>query len=213
MKVELGNYEMEMVYHDPLIFTLKGVLSAEECDHFINISANKMKRSAVSGYGEDAEKNNHLDDRRTSSNCWIGHTEDSITKSVVKKISELVQIPDSHAESFQVLHYANSQEYQPHLDTFDTEDGGFKSYLENGGQRVVTALAYLNDVVKGGETSFPNVDKIVTPETGKIVVFHLCKKGTFEPNEKALHGAMPVIEGEKWAFNLWFRQEEVIKKI
>ena len=213
MKVELGNYEMEMVYHDPLIFTLKGVLSPEECDHFINISANKMKRSAVSGYGEDAEKNNHLDNRRTSSNCWIGHTEDSITKSVVKKISELVQIPGSHAESFQVLHYTNSQEYQPHLDTFDTEDEGFKSYLENGGQRVVTALAYLNDVVKGGETSFPNVDKIVTPETGKIVVFHLCKKGTFEPNEKALHGAMPVIQGEKWAFNLWFRQEEVIKKI
>ena len=68
-------------------------------------------------------------------------------------------------------------------------------------------------MVKGGETSFPNVDKIVTPETGKIVVFHLCKKGTFEPNVKALHGAMPVIQGEKWAFNLWFRQEEVIKKI
>ena len=124
-----------------------------------------------------------------------------------------MQIPDSHAESFQVLHYANSQEYQPHLDTFDTEEEGFKSYLENGGQRVVTALDYLNDVIKGGETSFPNVDKIVTPETGKIVVFHLCKKGTLEPNVKALHGAMPVIEGEKWAFNLWFRQEEVIKKI
>jgi len=213
MKVEIGNYEMEILYHDPLIFTLNGVLSVEECEHFINISANKMKRSKVSGYGEKAEKSNHLDNRRTSSNCWIGHVEDSVTKSVVKKISELVQISDSHAESFQVLHYANSQEYQPHLDTFDTEDEGFKSYLENGGQRVVTALAYLNDVVKGGETSFPNVDKIVTPEKGKIVVFHLCKKGTFEPNEKSLHGAMPVIEGEKWAFNLWFRQEEVIKKI
>jgi len=213
MKAELGNYEMEMVYHDPLIFTLKGVLSAEECEHFISISANKMKRSKVSGYGKEAEKNNHLDDRRTSSNCWLGHTEDAITKSVVKKISQLVQIPDSHAESFQVLHYTNSQEYQPHLDTFDNEDQGFKSYLENGGQRVITALAYLNDVTKGGETSFPNVDKIVTPEKGKVVVFHLCKKGTFEPNLKALHGAMPVIEGEKWAFNLWFRQKEVLKKI
>ena len=87
MKVELGTYEMEMVYHDPLIFTLNGVLSVEECKHFINISANKMKRSKVSGYGEKAKKNNHLDNRRTSSNCWIGHTEDSITKSVVTIIS------------------------------------------------------------------------------------------------------------------------------
>ena len=213
MKLELGKYEMEIIYHDPLIFTLKGVLSKEECEHFINISASRMKRSAVSSYDTKAERNDRLDDRRTSTNCWVGHSQDSTTSAVVNRISELVQIPSSHAESFQVIHYANSQEYQPHLDTFNTKDKGFLPYLKNGGQRVVTALAYLNNVIKGGETSFPNVEKIVTPEAGKIVVFHLCKKGTFEPNTDALHGAMPVIEGEKWAFNLWFRQEEVIRKI
>ncbi|GIT62213.1 MAG: hypothetical protein Ct9H300mP20_20400 [Gammaproteobacteria bacterium] len=49
---------------------------------------------------------------------------------------------------------------------------------------------------------------MVTPETGKIVVFHLCKKGTVETHPNALHGAMPVIEGEKWAFNLWFRNRK-----
>lgn len=213
MKLELGNYEMEMIYHDPLIFTLKGVLTEEECQHFINVSSDKMKRSTVSGYGEEAERKDHLDNRRTSSNCWIGHTQDSITLAAVKRISELVQIPSSHAEAFQVLHYSNSQEYQPHLDTFDTDDEGYQSYLENGGQRIVTALAYLNDVEKGGETSFPNVGKMVTPETGKIVVFHLCKKGTVETHPNALHGAMPVIEGEKWAFNLWFRKQERIETI
>ncbi|GIS75509.1 MAG: hypothetical protein CM1200mP12_12280 [Gammaproteobacteria bacterium] len=47
MKLELGNYEMEMIYHDPLIFTLKGVLTEEECQHFINVSSDKMKRSTV----------------------------------------------------------------------------------------------------------------------------------------------------------------------
>ena len=47
---------------------------------------------------------------------------------------------------------------------------------------------------------------------GKIVVFHLCKKGTLEPNPDAVHGAMPVIQGEKWAFNLWFREKEVSKR-
>ena len=143
----------------------------------------------------------------------MGHTQDSITLSTVKRISELVQIPSSHAEAFQVLHYSNSQEYQPHLDTFDTADEGYLSYLKNGGQRIVTALAYLNNVEKGGETSFPNIGKVVTPETGKIVVFHLCKKGTIETNTDALHGAMPVIEGEKWAFNLWFREQERIETI
>ena len=117
-----------------------------------------------------------MDNRRTSSNCWVGHTQDSVTLAVVNRIAELVQIPSSHAESFQVLHYENSQEYQPHLDTFDPDDKGYLPYLKNGGQRVVTALAYLSDVIKGGETSFPNVEKIVSPERGKIVVFHLVKR-------------------------------------
>ena len=52
MKLELGNYEMEMVYHDPLIFTLKGVLSDEECKHFIDLAAGNMERSRVSGFDD-----------------------------------------------------------------------------------------------------------------------------------------------------------------
>jgi prolyl 4-hydroxylase len=213
MKLELGNYEMEMIFHDPLIFTLKGVLTDAECQHFIEIAADNLKRSRVSGYDHQEERKDRLDNRRTSSNCWVGHTQDSVTLAVVNRIAELVQIPSSHAESFQVLHYEDSQEYQPHLDTFDPDDKGYLPYLKNGGQRVVTAIAYLSDVIKGGETSFPNLEKIVSPERGKIVVFHLCKKGTLEPNPDALHGGMPVLEGEKWAFNLWFRHEELIKKI
>ena len=213
MKLEIGEYEVEMICHDPLIFTLKGVLTDDECQHFIEIATDNMSRSRVSGYGEQKGRRNVLDHRRTSSHCWVGHTQDSVTLAVANRIAELAQVPSSHAESFQVLHYEDSQEYQPHLDTFDPEDKGYLPYLKNGGQRVVTAIAYLNDVMEGGETSFPNVEKVVSPEKGKIVVFHLCKKGTLEPNPDALHGGMPVLKGEKWAFNLWFRHEERIKKI
>ena len=212
MKLEIGNYEMEMICHDPLVFTLKGVLSEDECEHFIKVASNNMQRSSVSGYDERSKRKDELDNRRTSSHSWVAHNEDSITEKVVERISELVQIPSSNAESFQVLHYADSQEYQPHLDTFDPNNKGYLPYLENGGQRVVTALAYLNDVIEGGDTVFPNLKKAVSPEKGKIVVFHLCKKGTQEPNPDALHGALPVIKGEKWAFNLWFREKEVFKR-
>ena len=50
MKLELGNYEMDMISHEPLVYTLKGVLTELECQHFINTSSDKMKRSSVSGY-------------------------------------------------------------------------------------------------------------------------------------------------------------------
>ena len=44
MKISLGQYEMEMIHHDPKIFTIEGVLSKEECKHFIDISSDFMKQ-------------------------------------------------------------------------------------------------------------------------------------------------------------------------
>ena len=51
------------------------------------------------------------------------------------------------------------------------------------------------------------------PEQGKIVVFHDCYKGTDTPHPNSFHGALPVLKGEKWAFNLWFRKNPVKQKI
>jgi len=213
MKFNLGNYDVDMIHHDPIIYTVSGILTKPECEHFQAIASKNMKRSMVSGFDEKNLKRGLLDKRRTSSNCWIGHSHDDITLKVGKRISELVQVPISHAEAYQVLHYANSQEYQAHLDTFDPEIKEYSHYLKNGGQRIITALAYLNDVAQGGETSFPNIDKTVIPELGKIVIFHDCYKGTDKPHPDSLHGALPVLKGEKWAFNLWFRKNPVRQKI
>lgn len=213
MKLKLGNYEVDMACHDPIVFTVDGILSDKECEHFKKIAAKNMKRSKVSGVNETTNQRNLLDERRTSSNCWISHAQDKITEEVGKRISELVQQPLSHAEAFQVLHYSDNQEYQAHVDTFDPSIKEYSYYLENGGQRIITALGYLSDVDEGGETSFPNIEKTITPKKGKIVVFHNCHKGTDEPHPDSLHGALPVIKGEKWAFNLWFRKNPLKKNI
>ena len=31
MKLELGNFNIEMLHHDPIIFTVEGVMSDSEC--------------------------------------------------------------------------------------------------------------------------------------------------------------------------------------
>ena len=213
MKLNLGNFDVEMIYHDPIVFTVRGILSDTECEHLQKIASQYMKRSLVSGFDKKKDRRGLLDERRTSSNCWISHSHDQITIDVGNRISDLVQTPISHAEAFQVLHYTDNQEYQPHLDTFDPAVDEYSHYLKNGGQRMITALAYLNNVDEGGETSFPNINKTVIPEKGKIVVFHNCYKGTDKPHPDSFHGALPVIKGEKWAFNLWFRKNLVKQKI
>ena len=55
MKLFLGNYEVDMIHHDPIIFTVEGILTNEECDHFKRIASKGMKRSMVSSL--DKQKN------------------------------------------------------------------------------------------------------------------------------------------------------------
>jgi len=209
VKISFGKYEMEMIHHDPKIYTIEGVISSEECQHFREISAEYMERSMVSSLDAEEKKKGALDKRRTSRNCWVKHNYSATTMSVAKRISELVQMPIENAESFQVLHYNITQEYQPHMDTFDPETKLGRSYLGKSGQRILTVLAYLSDVEEGGETEFPNIEKKVQPALGKIAVFHDCHEGTDTPHSGSLHGACPVISGEKWAFNLWYRKHRV----
>jgi prolyl 4-hydroxylase len=213
MKLELGNYEMEMIYHDPKVYAIKGLLSDLECSHFQKIAKQNLKRSRVSGFDKDNNKKGLMDERRTSSQCWIKLSHDHITTDVAVRISKLANIPLSHAESFQVVHYAISQEYQPHLDTFDPEVNEYRPYLENGGQRISTAICYLNNVEEGGETIFPNLSKTVKPEKGKIIVFDNCYKNSDKPHLDSLHGGLPVLRGEKWIVNLWFRKNSRINEL
>ncbi len=61
---------------------------------------------------------------------------------------------------------------------------------------------------KGGHTEFPKLNISVPPEKGKLLVFHNCNAGTDVRHQLSLHAGRPVEEGEKWAFNLWFRAEK-----
>ena len=78
------------------------------------------------------------------------------------------------------------------------------------------ALNYFNPILKEPYNmmlllpyllfNYVAIDKVITPQKGKLVVFQNCYKGTDKPHPDSLHGALPVIKGEKWAFNLWFRK-------
>ena len=118
-------------------------------------------------------------------------------------------MPINNAEQFQLVYYGPGNEYKPHFDAFDkTTEEGQNNWFP-GGQRMVTALAYLNDVKEGGETDFPEINVSVKPNKGDVVVFHNCIEGTTEINPDALHAGSPVVQGEKWAVNLWFREAAI----
>ena len=189
---------------DPILYVVDNFLSNDECDAFIEASKGKLQPSTV------ISPDKHIQhESRTSENCWIEHDANDIVHEVSKRFSILVKMPINNAEQFQLVHYGPGTEYKPHFDAFDknTEEG--KKNWFPGGQRMITALAYLNDVEEGGETSFPDIGVSVKPNKGDVVVFHNCIDGTSDINPNSLHGGSPVLKGEKWAVNLWFRQEAI----
>ena len=186
---------------DPLIQVIDHLISAETCDYFIQKGGPKLARALVSG-----DTGGKLSSGRTGSNCWLSFKDDSRLNHVSKEISEYIDIPIDHAEKMQLIYYGPGQEYRPHFDAFDLKTDRGVRCTKNGGQRLITALLYLNDVPKGGGTIFPKLNITVEAKKGRVLLFENTLLNDSTRHPLSLHGGLPVEEGEKWAVNLWFRQ-------
>lgn len=194
---------MNVISESPKIYTIDNFLSNSECEHFINISKDKFQPALVSG-----DNGGVISNGRTGKNCWIKHNFDEITKNIAEKISNLVKIPLENAESYQIIYYDLNGQYRQHYDgwLFDNSEKSLRN-MKYGGQRLMTALVYLNDVESGGGTKFTKQNIEINSEKGKLLIFENVHAGTNLRHELSEHAGMPVIKGEKWAFNLWFREE------
>lgn len=191
---------------NPLVQVIDGFVSDTECAHIIGLCHGRLDTAMVSAVGEATTS-----DGRTGSVAWIKHDETPIVSQLVERVSELVGIPVDHAESLQVVHYAMSEEYKPHFDAYDMDTEKGRQRTAKGGQRLVTALMYLNDVERGGGTLFPMLDMEIEAQPGRLVLFHDVGDhtlGDMTRHPHSLHGGSPVQAGEKWACNLWFRAHE-----
>lgn len=203
-----GEYEIgDRVSGDPLIWVVDDFVTEVECEHIMQIAAKKMSAARVSRFG-----GNEVSAKRTGSVAWVKHDQTPIVRGLVKRVSDLVGVPATHSESLQVVHYGETQEYRPHYDAWDINTAKGREKTAIGGNRAVTVLMYLNEVDEGGATSFPNLDLEVAAIPGRMCIFHDLSVGSSERHVDSLHGGTPVLAGEKWACNLWFREERYQKR-
>lgn len=191
------------VNDEPVIYVFDNFVQEEEINSIVDTARSKMQRAQVSfqhGGGES--------DGRTGSNCWVDLMHNPVVAGLSKRVSELVGIPLQNAESLQVIHYGTAQEYQAHFDAWDQGTEAGERCMARGGQRLVTCLLYFNDVEEGGGTGFPELDLEVRAKRGRMVLFHNVHPGTNKKHKHSLHGGLPVIKGEKWACNFWFRERD-----
>ena len=180
-------------------------LTEEECDKIINLTKDKLTDSYVNSTGKEKSVLNK--DIRTSKLYWAGRNEDPLFEKISKKVSDKLDIPQENQEKIQIIHYKPNGFYKKHYDSCDIKNDNCIEQHERIGKRTITAFIYLNDIEKGGETSFNNIGVKVKPKKGMAVFWNNLDINK-NRNYCSLHEAQPPISGDKWALTVWSRTKK-----
>tara|TARA_B100000927_G_scaffold250325_1_gene214707 strand:- start:564 stop:1223 length:660 start_codon:yes stop_codon:yes gene_type:complete len=201
-------YQTKIIHpYNPTILVIDNFFEPEKCDLILEATKEKdfFKESSVGDNPDDPK----YDYRRTSNTGWIDYTNYTAHELLIRT-SRVLNVRPEQAEHLQVVRYKLGQEYAPHHDAFPVESDQLQ---KGGGQRIATALLYLNSPEEGGETAFPNLNiqpggYEIQARKGRCVFFTTTFLGLEEPHPWSLHGAMPLIKGQKYVANMWFRQHQ-----
>ena len=186
------------------VYTIDNFISEDECDFLIEAAQDCLQTSTVTGSSKEAGR--RISTARTSWTCRL-HRDDLpiLMNSVIMKLTNK---PLEHIEHPQLARYESTQQFKPHYDAYDEKNPTLKDTLEDGGNRLVTILIYLNDVEVGGATQFPSLNIEVQPKRGMAVVFF---PATVEGklDRGALHAALPAVD-TKYVAQIWVRQSEYV---
>ena len=181
----------ERVSSKPDIVRYTALLTAAECDYVLKIAAPGYAASTV----YDDQRRLVRDPIRTSDGStlhWL--IEDPAMHALNRRIAMVTSTGADQGEAAQVLRYRAGQEYRPHFDFIHAA----------ANQREMTALVWLNDNYKGGETVFPKVGLKFKGRKGDAVVFrNALAGGTIDPLTE--HAGTPVTKGAKYVYSRWIR--------
>lgn len=194
----------------PTIVVEDYVLSPRLCDRLMDLAQKKgLAPNLINRDGEYIQ-----DHVRTSEGVFFSYGDDDTLDRVIEAFSDMCGLAPSRLEPVTIQRYQPGQEYRPHYDAFlpeEMEDLPESSKIEEGGNRCVTMIAYLNDVQDGGGTVFPVLGFAIQAKQGRVLMFGNLDDNKL-PHPASLHMGLPPENGDKWILTFWFREKMVNKK-
>lgn len=179
------------------LFIKRGFLDPVTCTAVIALIDAKRRPSTISDPNGDAAF-------RTSETCDLDGGDPTVA-AVEAAITALTGLDPVHGEPVQGQRYAVGQEFKGHTDYFEPQGIDYERYCGVAGNRTWTVMIYLNAPEAGGATRFKTIDKIVQPETGKLLAWNNRRPdGTLNP--ATIHQGMKVRAGAKYVITKWFRE-------
>jgi prolyl 4-hydroxylase len=179
------------------LFQKRDFIDDDLCSDLIDLIETSRRPSELANFNGDALF-------RTSETCDLD-SNNPIVAELERRIIDFIALDPSHGEPIQGQRYAIGQEFKGHTDYFETSGVDFDKFCSVAGNRTWTAMIYLNAPEAGGATRFKAIDKIIQPETGKLLCWNnLRLDGT--PNPSTIHQGMKVRAGVKYVITKWFRE-------
>jgi prolyl 4-hydroxylase len=168
-----------------------GLFTHAECDLVLAAADRRYMPSTIIN-SEGHEVPHPLRSSEGAPLHWL--IEDPAIHALNRRLAMVSRTNYDQAEPMLILRYQRGQEYRPHLDALPG--------LAN--QRVITALAYLNDEYVGGETHFSRIDLKVKGRKGDVLVFRNTRADG-SPDPLSEHAGLPVTSGVKHLGSRWIR--------
>ncbi|EDW99116.2 prolyl 4-hydroxylase subunit alpha-2 isoform X1 [Drosophila yakuba] len=191
----LAPFKIEQLNLDPYVAYVHEVLWDSEIDMIMEHGKGNMKRSMVGQSG-----NSTTTEIRTSQNTWLWYDANPWLAKIKQRLEDVTGLSTESAEPLQLVNYGIGGQYEPHFDFM--EDDGQKVFGWKG-NRLATALFYLNDVALGGATAFPFLRLAVPPVKGSLLIWYNLHSSTHK-DFRTKHAGCPVLQGSKWICNEWF---------
>ncbi|XP_036325363.1 prolyl 4-hydroxylase subunit alpha-2 [Rhagoletis pomonella] len=189
----IAPFRKEELSQDPPVAYYHEVIYDSEIERILNETEHNVQRSMVD--------NGTFSDVRTSQNTWIDFEEHSFLNNLAQRLRDITGLILETAELLQVANYGIGGHYGAHYD-FAEETG---DVFDGRGNRLLTALFYINDVELGGATAFPYLRLAVPPIKRSMVVWYNMHE-SLELDYRTKHGGCPVLVGSKWICNEWFHE-------
>lgn len=213
----LSPIKLEIQNEKPFISIIHNLMSPREAEMVRELAAPMLTRARVQ---TDNGTTDMVSKTRTSQTAWFSPDTHPIVNRMNRRIEAATglsaDMTDSHCELMQVANYGMGGHYTPHYDYLivdrpEEERDQVDERELYAGDRTATVMFYLKDVVRGGSTVFPRLGVHLKPELGAAAFwYNLYRNG--EGMIETVHGACPVLMGEKWVANFWIRERGQFSK-
>lgn len=182
-------------------------LSKEECGQLIDMARPRLEAATT---WDVQTRQRQVSNFRTNEFMFFLPQENELVRSIEERIAAATGYPIENGEGLQCARYHPGQYFRAHWDGFDPGNAGNQEMLITGGQRVMTFMAYLNDVPEGygGETFFVHENMRVRPEVGKGLYWNNNLPDQNDQNDPStMHEAVATMHPfQKWIITKWIRK-------